>query len=81
MKIYGCFGLLLLIVSEYCLIHKIEPFFTWFYCFAWWSYILLADNLLLKLRGRSLRSTDGRSSGACPCPFSSGCCSRPITSS
>jgi len=54
MKIYGWFGLLLLIVSEYCLIHKIEPFFTWFYCFAWWSYILLADNLLLKLRGRSL---------------------------
>jgi hypothetical protein len=54
MKIYGWFGLILLIVSEYCLIHKIEPFFTWFYCFAWWSYILLADNLLLKLRGRSL---------------------------
>jgi hypothetical protein len=54
MKIYGWFGLLLLILSEYCLIHRIEPFFTWFYCFAWWSYILLADNLLLKLRGRSL---------------------------
>jgi hypothetical protein len=54
MKSYGWFGLLLLIVSEYCLIHKIEPFYTWFYCFAWWSYILLADNLLLKLRGRSL---------------------------
>jgi hypothetical protein len=54
MKIYGWFGLLLLIVSEFCLIHKIEPFYTWFYCFAWWSYILLADNLLLKLRGRSL---------------------------
>ena len=57
MKIYGCFGLLLLLVSEYCLIQKIEPFFTWFYCFAWWSYILLADNLLLKLRGRSLLTT------------------------
>lgn len=54
MKLYGWFGLLLLIVSEYCLIRKIEPFLTWFYCFAWWSYILLADNLLLKLRGRSL---------------------------
>ncbi len=54
MKIYGWFGLLLLIVSEFCLLHKIEPFYTWFYCFAWWSYILLADNLLLKLRGRSL---------------------------
>jgi hypothetical protein len=36
MKIYGWFGLLLLLVSEYCLLHRIEPFFTWFYCFAWW---------------------------------------------
>ncbi len=54
MRLYGWFGLLLLAVSEYCLFHKIEPFYTWFYCFAWWSFILLADNLLLKLRGRSL---------------------------
>jgi hypothetical protein len=54
MRIYGWFGLLLLIVSEYCLFRKIEPFPTWFYCFAWWSYILLADNLLWKLRGKSL---------------------------
>jgi hypothetical protein len=54
MKLYGWFGLLLLLLSEYCLFRKIEPFTSWFYCFAWWSYILLADNLLLKLRGRSL---------------------------
>jgi hypothetical protein len=54
MKMYGWVGLLLLVISEYGLIRKIEPFTTWFYCFAWWSYILLADNLLLKLRGRSL---------------------------
>jgi hypothetical protein len=54
MKLYGWIGLLLLITSEYCLYRRIEPFTTWFYCFAWWSYILLADNLLLKLRGRSL---------------------------
>ena len=54
MKLYGWFGLLLLVVSEYCLLHKIEPFATWFYCFAWWSYILLADSVLLKIRGRSL---------------------------
>jgi hypothetical protein len=53
-KTYGWLGLLLLLVSEYCLIHKIEPFHTWFYCFAWWSYILLADSLLFKLSGRSL---------------------------
>ncbi len=60
MKIYGWAGLLLLIVSEYCLIRKIEPFFTWFYCFAWWSYILMADNLLWKLRGRSLLTSRRR---------------------
>jgi hypothetical protein len=54
MKIYGWTGLLLLIFSECGLFCKIEPFDTWFYCFAWWSYILLADNLLLIFRGRSL---------------------------
>ena len=54
MRAYGWLGILLLVVSEYCLFHKVEPFYSWFYCFAWWSYILLADNLLLRLRGRSL---------------------------
>ena len=54
MKWYGWLGLLLLLVSEYCMFRRIEPFYSWFYCFAWWSYILLADNLLLRLRGRSL---------------------------
>jgi hypothetical protein len=54
MKAYGWCGLLLLLVSEYGLFHKIDPFYSWFYCFVWWSYILLADSLLLRLRGRSL---------------------------
>ena len=54
MKPYGYAGLVLLVLSEYCLFRRVEPFTTWFYCFAWWSYILLADNLLLKLRGKSL---------------------------
>jgi len=54
MKAYGWVGLALLLVSEYCLFRKVEPFYSWFYCFAWWSYILLADNLLLVLRGSSL---------------------------
>jgi hypothetical protein len=61
MRLYGWLGFLLLLVSEYCLFRKIEPFHSWFYCFAWWSYILLADNLLLRLRGRSLLS--GRGAG------------------
>jgi hypothetical protein len=54
MRFYGWVGLLLLAVSLYCLFHKIEPVYSWFYCFAWWSYILLADNLLFLLGGRSL---------------------------
>lgn len=56
MKAYGWFGLGLLIVSGCFLWQKVEPFYSWFYCFAWWSYILLADNLLFRLRGRSLLS-------------------------
>lgn len=54
MRFYGWFGLILLLVSEYCLWRKIEPFYSWFYCFAWGSYILLADNLVLLLSGGSL---------------------------
>ncbi len=57
MRAYGWVGLLLLLFSEYCLFRRIEPFYSWFYCFAWWSYILLADNLLLRLRGQSLFTT------------------------
>jgi hypothetical protein len=60
MRLYGWFGLLLLLVSEIFLSRRIEPFYSWFYCFAWWSYILLADNLLLVLRGRSLLTTRRR---------------------
>ncbi len=60
MKFYGWCGLLLILLSEFCLIRRIEPVTTWFYCFAWWSYILLADNLLLKLRGRSLLNDNRR---------------------
>ncbi len=60
MKLYGWVGLLILVASEVCLFHKIEPFYSWFYCFAWWSYILLADNLLLRLTGTSLLTTRRR---------------------
>ncbi len=54
MRAYGWLGLFLLLLSEYCLFKRAEPFYSWFYCLAWWSYILLADNLLLILSGRSL---------------------------
>jgi hypothetical protein len=60
MRAFGWAGLILFAVAEYGLIRRIEPFCSWFYCFAWWSYILLADNLLLKLSGRSLFTTRRR---------------------
>jgi len=51
---YGWFGLLLLSIAEFCLFRRIEPVYSWFYSFAWWSYILVADSVLYRLRGRSL---------------------------
>jgi hypothetical protein len=60
MKAYGWAGLALLIMSECFLFARVEPFYSWFYSLAWWSYILLADNLLLKMRGRSLLTSRRR---------------------
>lgn len=57
MKAYGWAGIILLAVAEYGMLRGVEPFYSWFYCFAWYSYILIADNLLLKLRGWSLLSS------------------------
>jgi hypothetical protein len=31
-----------------------EPFVTWFYSFAWWSYILIVDGWVYRQRGESL---------------------------
>lgn len=37
------------ILSTLLMLRKQEPFYSWYYCFAWWSYIVGAD-LFLKLR-------------------------------
>lgn len=60
MKPYGWFALALLVAAEIFLFRRVEPFYSWFYGLAWWSYILLADNLLLAVRGRSLLSARRR---------------------
>jgi len=60
MKAYGWFGLGLLAISEVLMLRRVEPFYSWFYSFAWWSYILLADNIVLVLRGRSLLTSRHR---------------------
>ena len=52
--IHGIFGILLLLLSEIFLFKKVEPFYSWFYCFAWWSYILIIDAIIYRLKGNSL---------------------------
>jgi hypothetical protein len=52
--IHGIFGIVLLLLSEIFLFKKVEPFYSWFYCFAWWSYILIIDAIIYRLKGNSL---------------------------
>src|SRR3972149_12253478 len=52
--VHGIVGILFLLISEFFLFKKIEPFRTWFYCFAWWSYILAVDGIIYRLKGNSL---------------------------
>ena len=52
--IHGIIGILFLLISEFFLFKQIEPFYTWFYCFAWWSYILAVDGIIYRLKGNSL---------------------------
>ncbi len=51
---HGIFGIILLILSEILLFKKVDPFYSWFYCFAWWSYILIIDAVIYRLKGNSL---------------------------
>ena len=52
--LHGIFGIALLVLSEILHFRKIEPFYSWFYCFAWWPYILTIDALIYRLKGNSL---------------------------
>ncbi|OGP72674.1 MAG: hypothetical protein A2V86_13405 [Deltaproteobacteria bacterium RBG_16_49_23] len=52
--IHGMIGIFLLFISEIFLFKKVEPFYGWFYCFAWWSYILTLDAIIYRLKGNSL---------------------------
>ena len=51
---HGVFGIILLILSEILSLKKVDPFYSWFYCFAWWSYILTIDAIIHRLKGNSL---------------------------
>ncbi len=58
--IHGIFGIVLLLLSELLLFKKVDPFYSWFYCFAWWSYILIIDAIIYRLKGNSLILTRTR---------------------
>jgi len=51
---HGIIGIALLFLSEIFLFKKVDPFYRWFYCFAWWSYILIIDAVIYRLKGNSL---------------------------
>ncbi|MCJ7642124.1 MAG: DUF4332 domain-containing protein [Desulfobacterales bacterium] len=51
---HGVIGIIILIVSWTLHFEKVEPFYRWFYCFAWWSYILTLDALIFYMKGNSL---------------------------
>ncbi len=52
--IHGVVGIVILLLSEILLSKKVDPFYSWFYCFAWWSYILIVDAVVYRLKGNSL---------------------------
>ena len=52
--VHGMLGVLFLILSEILLLKKIEPFYSWFYCLAWWSYIFAVDGIIYWRKGNSL---------------------------
>lgn len=52
--IMGLVGALSLLLSEVLMFYRIEPFHSWFYSFAWWSYILICDSLIYWRKGNSL---------------------------
>ncbi len=52
--IHGIIGITLLLISEIFVFEKVDPFYSWFYCFAWWSYILTVDAIIFRLKGNSL---------------------------
>lgn len=56
----GFAGLILLLFSQLCMYLELEPFFTWFYLFAWWSYIIIIDSIIFKLKGNSLIRSRGK---------------------
>ena len=54
LPLHGIAGILFLLFSEILHLRKVEPFYSWFYCFAWWSYILTIDAFVYRTKANSL---------------------------
>lgn len=59
-KIHGPIGIGTFVLAVVMMHQGTEPFTTYFYCFAWWSYILFADALVYYIKGESLLLTRTR---------------------
>jgi len=53
-NLHGILGVALLVCSEILMLKGIEPFASWFYYCAWWSYILIVDSLIYTIKKNSL---------------------------
>lgn len=53
---YGPLAVLVFVVSTVLMFLEVEPFYARYYNFAWYSYIVFADALIYRWRGRSLLS-------------------------
>ncbi len=54
LNIHGIIGASVLVLAQLLMFHHVEPFLSWFYCLAWWSYILIVDSVVYRLKGDSL---------------------------
>ncbi len=54
LNIHGMLGAGVLVVAQIMVFFRVEPFLSWFYSFAWWSYIFIVDSLIYRLKGNSL---------------------------
>jgi hypothetical protein len=53
-RLTGLLGAGVFALAVWGLRRDVEPFATWFFSFAWWSYILLADAAVFARQGKSL---------------------------
>ena len=57
---YGGVGLVLMVVSETATLARVEPFWSWNTPIAWTGFILFADGIVFRARGRSWMTSTPR---------------------